>query len=150
MWSFILTRLGGLIMRKLSKHTIAFLVALPFVFIMFISCSSSPKKVELTEETSQEWNAQVEETIKEPERAAKLKQLGQQLIDVSASIQQDVEVFNQQAMALHENYDATHEELQKLIDEFSQKRNPKFAEYRDIIFAMRKEVNAEEWKSLTD
>jgi hypothetical protein len=117
---------------------------------VFVSCSSSPKKVELTEETTQEWNAQVEETIKEPERAAKLKQLGQQLIDVSTSIQQDVEVFNQQAMALHENYNATHEELQKLIDEFSQKRNPKFAQYRDIIFAMRKEVNTEEWKALTN
>jgi uncharacterized coiled-coil DUF342 family protein len=127
-----------------------FLFALPFVVAVFVSCSSSPKKVELTEETTQEWNAQVEETIKEPERAAKLKQLGQQLIDVSTSIQQDVEVFNQQAMALHENYNATHEELQKLIDEFSQKRNPKFAQYRDIIFAMRKEVNTEEWKALTN
>ena len=68
-------------MRKLSKHTIAFLVTLPLVFALFVSCSSSPKKVELTKETSQEWNAQVEETIKDPEQAAKLKQLGQQLID---------------------------------------------------------------------
>jgi hypothetical protein len=137
-------------MRKLSKHTIVFLIALPLVAALFISCSSSPKKVELTDETTQEWNATVDQTIKEPERAAKLKQLGQQLIDVSASIQQDVEIFNQQAMTLHENYDATHEELQKLVDEFSAKRNPKFAEYRDIIFAMRSEASADEWKALTD
>ena len=137
-------------MRKLSKNTVAFLVVLPFVVAFFVSCSSSPKKVELTDETTQEWNAAVEKTLKEPERAAKLKQLGQQLIDVSASIQQDVQTFNQQAMALHENYDATHEELQKLVDEFSQNRNPKFVEYRDIIFAMRSEVSADEWKALTD
>ena len=136
-------------MRKLSKHTIMFLLALPLVAALFVSCSSSPKKVELTEASTQEWNAQVEETIKDPQRAAKLKQLGQQLIDVSASIQQDIETFNQQAMALHEDYDATHDELQKLIDEFSQKRNPKFTEYRDIIFAMRKEVSADEWEALT-
>jgi hypothetical protein len=137
-------------MRKLSKHTIAFLLALPLAFALFVSCSSSPKNVELTEETTQHWNAQVEETIKDQERAAKLKQLGQQLIDVSSSIQQDVEAFNQKAMALNENYDATHEELQQMIDDFSAKRNPKFAEYRDIIFAMRSEVNADEWKALTD
>ena len=135
-------------MRKLSKHTIMFLLALPLVAALFVSCSSSPKKVQLTEASTQEWNAQVEETIKDPQRAAKLKQLGQQLIDVSTSIQQDIETFNQQAMVLHENYDATHDELQKLIDEFSQKRNPKFTEYRDIIFAMRKEVSADEWKAL--
>ena len=137
-------------MRKLSKHTIAFLLALPLAFALFVSCSSSPKKVELTEETTQHWNAQVEETIKDQERAAKLKQLGQQLIDVSSAIQQDVEAFNQKAMALNENYDATHEELQQMIDDFSAQRNPKFAEYRDIIFAMRSEVNADEWKALTD
>jgi DNA anti-recombination protein RmuC len=117
---------------------------------MFVSCSSSPKKVELTEETTEHWNAQVEETIKEPERAAKLKLLGQQLIDVSSSIQQDIEAANQQVIALNENYDASHEELQKIVSDFSEKRNPKFEEYRDIIFAMRSEVSAEEWKALID
>jgi hypothetical protein len=71
------------------------------------------------------------------------------MIDVSRSIQQDIETFNQKAMALNENYDATHDELQQLIDAFSAQRNPKFAEYRDIIFAMRSEVSAEEWKALT-
>ena len=128
----------------------AFLLTLPLVFALFVSCSSSPKKVELTEETAQHWNAQVEEVIKDPERAVKLKQLGQQLIDVSGSIQQNIETFNLRAMALHENYDAKHEELQQLMDELAETQKPKYAEYRDIIFAMRKEVNAEEWKSLTD
>jgi hypothetical protein len=137
-------------MKITSKHAIAFLLALPLVVFLFVSCSSSPKKTELTDETIQEWNATVEKTIAEPGRAAKLKQLGQQLIDVSTSIQQDVDAFNQKAMALNENYDATHEQLQQLVDEFSAKRNPKFAEYRDLIFAMRNEVSVEEWKALTD
>jgi hypothetical protein len=128
-----------------------FLFALiPWALALFVSCSSTPTIVELTEETTQDWNATVEKTIAEPERAAKLKLLGRQLIDVSRSIQQDVEAFNQHAMALNEKYDASHEELQQLIDEFSAQRNPKFAEYRDIIFAMRSEVSAEEWMVLTD
>ena len=138
-------------MQKISKYKVAFLTALvPVVIALVVSCSSAPEKVELTHETTQHWNAMVEKTIAEPERAAKLKQLGQQLIDVSSSIQQDIETLNQQAMALHENHDATHEELQQLIGRFSEKRDPKFAEYRDIIFAMRSEVSAEEWKALTD
>ena len=52
--------------------------------------------------------------------------------------------------ALHERYDATHEELQVLVNDFSQERNPKYAKYRDIIFAMRSEVSADEWTALTD
>ena len=130
-------------MRILSKQTFTFFLALPLVVALFVSCSSSPNKVELTEETTEHWNAQVEETIKDPERSAKLKQLGQQLIDVSSAIQQDIETTNQQLIALNENYDATHEELQKILGDFSEKRNPKFDEYRDIIFAMRSEVSAE-------
>ena len=137
-------------MRILSKQTFTFFLALPLVVAFFVSCSSSPNKVELTEETTEHWNAQVEETIKDPERSAKLKKLGQQLIDVSSAIQQDIETANQQLMALNENYDATHEELQKILGDFSEKRNPKFSEYRDIIFAMRSEVSAEEWKALND
>ena len=137
-------------MRILSKQTFTFFLALPLVVALFVSCSSSPNKVELTEETTEHWNAQVEETIKDPERSAKLKQLGQQLIDVSSAIQQDIETTNQQLIALNENYDATHEELQKILGDFSEKRNPKFDEYRDIIFAMRSEVSAEEWKALID
>ena len=146
----ILFKSRGFIMRILSTKTIAFLLSVPIVVAMFVSCSSSPKMVELTEGTTEHWNAQVEETIKDPERAAKLKQLGQQLIDVSSAIQQDIEVVNQQLMALNENYDATHEDLQKMLGDYSEKRNPKFAEYRDIIFAMRSEVSAEEWKALID
>ncbi len=137
-------------MQKISKHKIAFLLALPLAFVLFVSCSSAPKQVAFTEETTEQWNATVEKTISQPERAAKLKRLGQQLIDVSSSIQQDVEVFNHQAMALNENYNTSHEELQQVIEKFSKKRNPKFVEYRDIIFAMRSEVSAEEWKALTE
>ena len=138
-------------MQKKSRYSVAILAALlPLVFMLFVSCSSSPQKVELTPETTQPWNAQVDETIKDPQRAAKLKQLGQQLIDVSTSIQQNIEVFNQRAMALHEEYDAKHEELQQMIDELMETQKPKYAEYRDVIFAMRSEVSAEEWTALTD
>ena len=137
-------------MQKVSKHHIAFPVVLvPLVLALIVACSSSPKKHALTDETMAQWNATVDKTITEPQRAAKLKELGQQMIDVADSIQQDVEALNQKIMLLNEDYAATHEELQQMIDEFSEKRNPKFAEYRDIVFAMRSEVSPEEWKALT-
>ena len=137
-------------MQKVSKHHIAFSVVLvPLVLALFVACSSSPKKHALTDETVVQWNATVDRTITEPQRAAKLKELGQQMIDVADSIQQDVEALNQKITLLNEDYAATHEELQQMIDEFSEKRNPKFAEYRDIVFAMRSEVSPEEWKALT-
>ena len=137
-------------MHRISKHNTAFLLALlPLVLALFVSCSSAPTTgLFAADDAAQDWNATVDKTIKEPQRAARLKQLGQQLIDVSGSIQQDIAGFNQKAMALNEKYDATHEEFQQLIDELSEVRKPKYDEYRDIIFAMRNEVSADEWKAL--
>ena len=137
-------------MKQISAYKAAFflLALLPLAFWIVVSCSTAPKKVELTDETVAQWNATADKTIKEPERAAKIKDLGQQLIDVSNSIAQDVEAFNQKGMELNENYNTTNEDFQQLVNEFVEKRNPKFKQYRDIIFAMRSEVSAEEWKHL--
>ena len=65
-----------------------------------------------------------------------------------AKIEQDIEDLNRKFMALNENYNATQAEVQELIGEFQETRNARFAQYRDIIFAMRREVNADEWKRL--
>ena len=137
-------------MKQISRYKYAYFlfVLAPLAFWLVVSCSSAPKHVALTEETVAQWNATVEKTIAEPQRTAKVKELGQQLIDVAKSIQQDVETLDQKAMALNENHGATKAEFQQLLDEFVAKRNPKFDKYRDIIFAMRREVSAEEWKKL--
>ncbi len=125
---------------------LAALVALTFSFV--VSCSSTPEKVEISEATVAEWNATVDKTIQDPQRAAKLKDLGQQLIDVSEATEQDIEVLNRQFMALNENYNATEADMQELVGDFQETRNARFAQYRDIIFAMRREVSADEWKHL--
>lgn len=125
---------------------LAALVALTFSFV--VSCSSTPEKVEISEATVAEWNATVDKTIQDPQRAAKLKDLGQQLIDVSEATEQDIDVLNRQFMALNENYNATEADMQELVGDFQETRNARFAQYRDIIFAMRREVSADEWKHL--
>ena len=142
--------LEGTEMKVIAGYKVAFLLLalIPLVFWIVVSCSSTPGKVELTTETVAQWNAAVEKTIKEPQRATKLKDLGQQLIDISKSIQQDINTFNQKATLLNENYDTTHEEFQQAVEKFTEQRNPQFAKYRDTIFAMRNEVSAEEWKAL--
>ena len=137
-------------MKITRGHKATFLImafaALALSFVL--SCSSTPEKVELSESTIAEWNATVDKTIENPQRAAKVKDLGAQLIDVSEATEQDIEDLNRKFMALNENYNATQAEVQELIGEFQETRNARFAQYRDIIFAMRREVNADEWKRL--
>jgi hypothetical protein len=112
------------------------------------SCASSPKKgLPLTEAASQ-WNATVDKHIPDAQRASKLKQLGQQLVELQKSISRDIAGLNEKAVALNANYESTKKEARQLVATFSEKRNSALAQYRDIIFAMRHEVSAEEWKTL--
>ncbi len=96
-----------------------------------------------------EWSASVDKTIADSQRAARLKQLGDELVAVSSSIQEDIDTLNMNLMELNENYAASHDQFERLLEEFRQQRKPKFARYRDIIFAMRGETSAAERKALT-
>lgn len=115
-----------------------------------VSCASSPKTVpSLSEETPSQWNATVDKHIPDAKRAGKLKLYGQQLFELQDSLSRDIAGLNEKAVALNANYGATKEDARQLMAAFSEKRNTALAQYRDVIFAMRREVSAEEWKALT-
>jgi len=119
--------------------------------VLMVACSSTQSQpLALDDATAKQWDVTVEKVIAEPERAEKLKSLGHELIDVSHSIMQDVNALEVKVAALNKKYDATDLPLQTLVDDFKQKRNPKYVQYRDILFAMKSEVNAGEWKALND
>jgi hypothetical protein len=61
----------------------------------------------------------------------------------------DIDVLNEQAVELNANYSATKEEGRQLVAVFFEKRNAALVQYRDVVIAMRREVSAEEWKTLT-
>jgi len=115
-----------------------------------VSCASSPKMVPtLSDETASQWNATVDKHIPDAQRAGNLKQFGQQLFELQDLLSRDIADLNEKAVALNANYGSTREEAQLLSAAYTEKRNAALAQYRDVIFAMRREVSAEEWKALT-
>jgi outer membrane murein-binding lipoprotein Lpp len=113
------------------------------------SCTSAPEAVPTLSQTAPQWNATVDKHIADAQRASRLKQLGQQLVDLQDSLSHEVAGLNEKAVALNANYDATRDEARQLVADFMRKRDATLAQYRDIIFAMRREVSAQEWKALT-
>jgi predicted metalloenzyme YecM len=123
-------------------------IALAIGFL--VSCASSPERVPtLSDMTASQWNATVEKHIPDAQRAGNLKQLGQELAALQESLSRDVTELSDKAIALNVNYDATKEEARQLITDFAVKRKAALEKYRDIIFAMRREASADEWKALT-
>jgi len=115
-----------------------------------LSCSSTPKALSVSPHTGDEWNALVRETIPDQERAAKVRELGLQLVALSDSMKAGVEQLSAKGVALNENYSSTREEMQSMLAEFAAERNRILSKYREVVFAMRGQVNEREWKKLTD
>jgi hypothetical protein len=133
---------------RYRKLTLLLSIALAIGFL--VSCASSPEKVPtLSDKTASQWNATVEKHIPDVQRAGNLKQLGQKLAVLQESLSGDVTELSEKAVALNANYDATKEEARQLVTDFAAKRNAALEQYRDIIFSMRREVSADEWKALT-
>jgi len=135
--------------RKPGIATAAVLICMTLGIWFASSCASSKAPLMPDEKTLSHWDETVDKHIPDPQRAAKLKQLGQQLADLANDIKQDIDALNDKAMTLNENYNATTEEALQLVRRYTKLRNPAFAQYRDIIFAMRSQVSAEEWRALT-
>jgi hypothetical protein len=138
-------------MKKISlRNTVAVMTLLLPVLWLVVSCSSSSEQFSFSSSTVDEWNALVDKTIPEQDRAAKVKNLGKQMIDLANTMTQEYENLNASFVKLNENYNTTREDANKVLGDFLKTREITFDNYRDIIFAMRSEVSAEEWKKLTD
>jgi len=125
------------------------LISIALAFGFLVSCAkAAPRMVPTIRETASQWNADVDKQIPDEQRVGRVKQLGLQLIELQDSLSGDIAVLNEQAVALNANYGSTREEARQLVAVFFDKRNTALAQYRDLVFAMRREVSAEEWKAL--
>ena len=114
------------------------------------SCSSTPEEFSLPKYSKDEWSDKVSKTIVEKQRAENVMNLGYQLIELTDSLQQEIETLSAESISLNERYETTEEEMQEVLEKFNEIRNRTFAKYSDIIFSMRSHVNADEWKELID
>jgi hypothetical protein len=125
------------------------LISIALAFGSLMACAkAAPRMVPTIKETASQWNAAVDKYIPDTQRAGKVKQLGLQLIELQDSLSSDIAVLNGKAVDLNENYGSTPEAARQLLAVFFEKRNAALAQYRDVVFAMRREVSAEEWKAL--
>ena len=135
-------------MNRVYRSTSMLMAAVLMAGIL-VSCASAPRMVPTIRETALQWNADVDKHIPDAQRAGRVKQLGLQLIDLQDSLLSDIAGLNENAVELNANYGATKEETRQLVAVFFEKRNAALAQYRDVVFAIRREVSAEEWKALT-
>jgi len=113
------------------------------------SCSSSKHDLASLDTKSGEWDATVDRTVRDPARAARVKALGAQLAELQRTMALELAALNVKAEALKADYAATPDQEQELAQAYVAKRRSAFGRYRDLVFEMRREVSAQEWKELS-
>jgi hypothetical protein len=81
----------------------AFRASIASSLLLHLSCSSTPKALSISPHTEDEWNALVRETIPDHQRAAKVRELGLQLVVLSDSMKAEVEQLSAKGVALNVN-----------------------------------------------
>ena len=116
---------------------------------MLAGCSASRDAPSPTSRGADSWVDLVDRNIADPDRARRLRALGERLGVLREAYVREAGTLDEQALALNSDYDATREEADLVMAQFASRRQAVLAEYRDVIFAMRRETSAAEWKALT-
>ncbi len=111
-----------------------------------LAACSHPKP--LADESTGQWDAAVEKHVHDAARAARLKDLGHELIALGRTMRGQEAELQERAFALWSTYDATAGQARDQAESWAKRRRDDYARYRDLVFAMRREATAEEWKAL--
>jgi uncharacterized coiled-coil protein SlyX len=119
---------------------------------LVVSCSTSKKETPAEKQASAiaEWNKAVAKHIPDEQRAQTLRELGHQMIAMQQTLMDELNDLNDQVAQLNISYDTSKAEIDQIYSAFTQKKNASLEQYRDILFAMRKQTSEHEWKALVN
>lgn len=110
------------------------------------SCAKPPPTVE---EAHADLTAKVNKIIKDPARAQRVSEAAGQLLEEQQAMAADLKSTLDRLAAENADYHATDDQYMALYNDYQGKRKAAQMTFEHGIFALRKEVSAEEWKEIT-
>ena len=116
------------------------------VCLALAGCSKAPPPT--IEQAHADWSAKVHAAISDPVRAERVSALARQIVDEQRSLAADLESTAERLAVLNADYEASNEEFMAAYGDYEARRKAALMRLRKRIFAIRKEVSAEEWKAI--
>jgi predicted component of type VI protein secretion system len=123
-----------------------FKLILALVCMTLVACG---KSVPTSAEAHADLAAKVNKAIKDPARAQRVSERAGELLDQQQATATDLKSTIDRLAALNADYNATNDQYTALYNEYQSKRKAAQLNFKDGIFALRKDVSAEEWKEIT-
>ena len=113
--------------------------------LALVGCAKPPPTVE---QVHAHLTETINRVIKDPARAQQVSGLAGKLLDQQQSMAGDLTSTVDQFAALNTDYTASNDQYTALYSDYQSKRKAAQMKFKDDIFALRKEVSAEEWKEI--
>jgi hypothetical protein len=101
------------------------------------------------EEAHADFTAKINKAIKDPARARRVSEVAEQLLDQQQAMAAELKSTVDQLATLNADYNASNDQYMAVYNDYQGRRKAAQMTFEHGIFALRKEVSAEEWKEIT-
>jgi hypothetical protein len=124
-------------------------VSLLIIGLAWLALAGCAKPPPTFEEAHADLTAKITKAIKDPARAQRVSEAARQLLDQQQAMAADLKSTVDQFATLNADYNASNDQYMALYNDYQSKRKAAQMTFEHGIFALRKEVSAEEWKEIT-
>ena len=122
------------------------LLLIAFASLAVSGCAKSPPTLE---QVHADLVGRITKAIQDPARAQRVSDLAGQLLDEQQSMAAALKSTVDHFAALNADYNVSNDQYMAVYSDYQGKRKAAQMKFEDGIFALRREVSAEEWKEIT-
>ncbi len=125
------------------------LLAMGLLCACLLGSACTQKAPPTPEEMRADWSLRIHRAIADQPRAERVTALAWQLVDGQQSLSRELNATAERMAALNADHAATKDAYLSLYNDFASRQRAAQLQLKDQILAMRREVSADEWKSIT-
>jgi hypothetical protein len=131
-----------------SRKVIVLVLLLPGVVCLALAgCTRTPPSAA---EVRARWMDKTNQTITDPARARQIAEMVGRLLDAQEAKAAALQSASDRLAALNTDYHATSGQAMAIYDECEARQREMLTKFKDDVFALRRQLSADEWKKLVD
>ena len=135
----------------MKRFIIYWLFCCALAMFLFVGCSSKPSsEEEQASDPFQQVLMTLADSIEDPQRSARARELASQLIEAEREYLADIKVMRERWVSLFANYDSTNQDFEPIYSEMLKKRKGVAKQLVDLSLQLRDTMTPEEWEASHD
>ena len=123
--------------------------AIGLLIACLIGSACTHKAPPTPEEMRAEWSQRIHRVVADPARAERATAIAWQLVAGQQALSRELGSTTERMAALNADHAASKDAYMALYEDFASRQRAAQLQLKDQVLALRREVSADEWKSIT-